>query len=335
MKYLKLAVFLVVCCGLAEGMAATGATERTVVLPFRTIGVDDTTATVSRVMLQQELLERGLDVLSIRSLEYLPTGPEGCSDRECAATWGQELAVDKVVYGSLSRLGEKIIVQVLAIRVGEVHNFYSDRLTSTSTEDLDRVMLRVAEGIAAGRPNSDLVTIDSTIQAETDEPFRRSARRGLGIRAGLLYPLSDSYGGVNRLTNIRLVYKYEGRDFLIETTPLLGLTFGSGSAEWSLLDVFVAKIIGLGDFAGYIGGGLGLHSLHVTRRVQHPTDGYHYTDSASETTMTLDIGVGLLAMRTYDFNLTVDVRYHHVFTDPDKIGSDGARGLMLTFGTHW
>ena len=37
-------------------------------------------------------------------------------------------------------------------------------------------------------------------------------------------------------------------------------------------------------------------------------------------------------MRTYDFSIAVDLRYHYVFADFDFNGDDGAHGLSVTFG---
>ena len=195
-------------------------------------------------------------------------------------------------------------------------------------------MRRVAEGIAAGRSTSDLATVNSVTLTETYKPRRIATRRGLGFRGGFLYPLGDSYGDANRLTGLHLVYKYEGPKFLVQSTSLLGLNWNGDTVEWNLLDVFAARIFGIGDVSSYFGGGLGIKSLRVERTL--PPSGtvtFPQTVSQSATTLSADVGVGILVLRTYDFHLVLEFRYHHIFEDFEEIGGGGANGFMLTFGT--
>jgi hypothetical protein len=57
-----------------------------------------------------------------------------------------------------------------------------------------------------------------------------------------------------------------------------------------------------------------------------------YSGSQTETTLTADIGLGLLALRTYDFAVVAELRYHIVFADFDRLGGDGAHGVSIAFG---
>jgi hypothetical protein len=316
---------------------ATGQTA-TLILPFHTVGVSDTTATVTRDLLAGELESRGVSLLGRAGALGLPSGPEGCDEIECATTLAQERQAAQVVFGSLSQLGEKIIVRVRALRVGDAAPYYTEQLSALTEEDLDTVMRRVAEGIAAGRANSDQATIESVTREETKAPNRRAGRSGIGVRAGAIFPDGDSYGG-DRLTSLRLVYKFEGRGFIIESTALLGLAWNGSTAEWTPLDVFAGRLFGKGDVAGYLGGGLGIRSLAVERDVacrQCPPGDYcdcDYTDTESATTLSADVGGGLIAFRTYSYQIVVDLRYHYVFADFDQVGGKGAHGFALTFGT--
>jgi hypothetical protein len=158
------------------------------------------------------------------------------------------------------------------------------------------------------------------------------------VHAGFIFPADDSYGG-DRLTSLRLVYKFEGPRFLIESTALLGLAWGSNTAEWTPLDVFVARTFGQGDLAGYLGGGLGMRVVHVEREFRDelctPDPYYDCIDYHDETATALsaDIGGGLMAFRTYSYQLVVGLRYHYVFEDFDELGGHGAHGFALSFGT--
>lgn len=316
--------------------ATSTSAPETLVLPLRTIGVSDTTAAVVGDLLQGELEGRGVAIFPASRLAVdQPRGEAACDAADCAAAAASAYGVSQVVYGSLSRLGDKIIVRVRALRAGEGTPYYSDQLTSATEEDLDTVARRVAEGIAAGRPNADLATVDTVTEQETLEPRRRASRSGIGLRAGFIFPASDSYGGVDRLTSARLSFKYETRNYFIETTPVLGFAWRGDTIEWTAFDLFGARIFGVGDWATYAGAGIGVHALNVSQSV--PVDWgygpYYESVEQSETTLALDFGVGLLALRTYDLTIVVDVRYHIVFADFDQVGGNGAHGLTVMFGT--
>ncbi len=321
---------------LAGSLAAPARAATTLVLPLKTLGVSDTTAAVAREILIQELTQRGTKVLLIRTLSQpVPTGAEACADPECARELGDSFPVNQVVYGSLSRLGEKILVQVECLRLADAKPFYSDRLSSLTEEDLDTVMMRVAEGIASGRPNSDRASVDSVTEDETQKPRRRATRSGLGFRGGAMLPVGDSYGGSDGMTSLQLVYKVETNRFMLETTSLLGLAWGDGNAEWTLLDIFAAKVFNNGDLAPFFGGGLGLRAMNVERTYPagEGTYSYEHSRSQSATALSVDIGAGLMLLRTYDTHFVLELRYHHVFEDFEEIGGDGAHGFTLTFGT--
>jgi len=85
----------------------------------------------------------------------------------------------------------------------------------------------------------------------------------------------------------------------------------------------------VGDFAPFVGAGLGISALHVEQIVYVPYGNTTYRSSSghSETTLAADIGAGLLALRTYDFVIVLDFRYHYVFTD-----FDDAHGVSLRLG---
>jgi hypothetical protein len=337
---LVLAVLVLGVLAAAAAPALSSETSQTLVLPLRTIGVSDTTAVVVGDLLQGEIESHGLAVVPASRLPAdLPAGEAACDDAACAAEMGGRHGASRVVYGSLSRLGGKVILRIRALRIGAASPYYAEQITATSEEDLDAVVRRVADGIVTGRSNADQATIDTVTDEETLVPRRRASRSGFGPRAGFMFPAAGSYGDTERMTSLRLTHLYETRKFLVESTPLLGLAWRSDTLEWTILDIFGARIFGVGDFTPYVGAGLGVHSVHVekmgtaTSRFDGNIYSYPTSQSQTETTLTGDIGVGLLALRTYDFVVVVEVRYHYVFADFDRLGGDGAHGIALTFGT--
>jgi hypothetical protein len=332
-----LAFLIAYACDAAAQPATPGLT---LVLPFRSVGVSDTTLFVSHDLLEANLEDLGLRVLRFPTPGIPhPSASDACDDPQCATALAREHQAAQVIYGSLSKLGDKVIARISVLRTGEEAPYYRDQLNATTEEDLDRVMRRFAEGIAAGRANSDQATVQSVIQDETRRPPRRATRSGFGFRAGFLFPTGNSYGGADRLTRFHFGYKYETPRFLIETTTLAGLAWGDGNLDWTVLDLAASRIFGDGDFAPYLGIGVGVHSVMVEKRIHRFIDEtwghYDYDESneQSETVPTIDLVAGLLAFRTYDFEIVTELRYHHTFEKFDEVGGDGAQGFLLTFGT--
>ena len=308
------------------------------VLPFRGVGVSDTTIAVFADLLVGGLESRGVAVLDRPDPARIASGVSDlCDEAACARMEMERHGASRVIYGSIGRLGSKRIVRVHLLRVGDERPFLADQITAAGDEDLDRIAARIAEAIAEGRSDLGSVTVQSVTQQETAPPRLRAQRRGLGVRAGFLFPSGDSYAGVDRMTVFRLPYKYEGTRHLIESTVLGGLAFGSGCVDWTIFDLYLARIYGLKDRASYIGGGLGVHSIHLEKeyRAYYPGDPYYRyydTNSQNATTIVTEIGGGILLMRTYDFEIVLDCRYRIVFDKFKDIGKDGAHGLVLTFG---
>ena len=339
----RIPFFLVLIAGFATlgaqsvQAAPADSSGRTLVLPLRSIGVSDTTTFVIRDLLVGSLHDLGVQTTGAVSAEApMPAGPEACDDPACAAALGRQHGASQVVYGSVTRLGGNVIARVNLLRVDEPAPYYRDQLTATTEEDLDKVMRRFAEGIASGRPNSDRASVESVTQAETLTPARRATRSGLGFRAGFLFPAAGSFGGADRLTNLHAAYKYEMRDFQIETTTVLGFSWGKGNFDWTILDLSVSRFFGTKDLAPYLGAGIGVHGVTVERRLSMPTFAgpYRSSETQSETAPTLDLIAGLLTLRTYDFEAIIELRYHYIFENFDQAGGKGANGFLLTFGTN-
>ena len=335
---LRMAVLLLLWWLLPAQLRAAGEGNTTLVLPLRTVGVSETTAVVARDLLAGELEARGLPVAGIRAPgAVLPSGADGCDEADCAARLAGSYQAARVVYGSLSRLGTKLVVRAHALRAGEDIPYFSDQLTAQGEEDLDVVMRRVAEGIAAGRPNAGRATVESITGDEAQVPRRRLAHSGLGVRTGFLFPGASSYAGEDRLTHFRIVYKFEAPKFLIESSALLASNTSDHATDWALLDLFGARIFGLGDVATYAGGGIGIHRVHLER--ERPVSSPRYPGEMeyrerTATTLSADVGGGFLLFRTYNFQLILDLRYHAVFDDFADVDGNGAHGVIVSFGIN-
>lgn len=311
---------------------------RTLVLPFRTVGVDVQTSRVFASLVGGELETAHVPVVPASALPGSSTvGDSACDESACAVRIARTVAVDRVVFGTLTRLGSKVIVRVRSQRVDATTPDYSDQLTATGEDDLDAVARRIALTLAGGQSNAGPATVGSITEQETRTPRRRASRTGIGLRGVVLLPAGNSYTGSEQLAGLRFPGRYETPSgVFVETTPLLGLLWGNGNVEWTILDVAAGRVLGTGDFAPYVLGGVGLHSIHLERKTQYTSPyGYPYevSNGQNATTLTGDVGVGWMMLRTYDFSLLIDLRYHVVFGSFDRVGGKGAHGLMLSFGT--
>jgi hypothetical protein len=319
----------------APATSSGDAPPPTIVLPLRSLGVNDTTLAVSRDLLESSLEQLGVSVMRLPAAFEVSDGGTVCDAPDCAREIGARLGAGQVIYGSLSKLGDKIIARIYGIRVDAGTPHYRDQLASTSESDLDAVMHRFAEGIAAGRSSSDGATIDSVTEQETREPARRASRRGFGVRAGFLFPSGNSYAHADRLAGLRIPLRFETHDFSIESTTLLGLAWGDSQVDWTIFDLSASRIFGTGDVSTFLGAGIGLHVVRLERAEVIRSLGYEYEETTSQdaTVPTLDLVAGILALRTYDFELVGEIRYHHSFEDFERIGGHGAHGLQVSFGT--
>ncbi len=317
-------------------------------LPFDTIGIDYTTGAVAVSILGYQLTESGATtIMTTQTGDPLPSGAIACYDLDCASELARQQDVDQVIFGSISRLGEKRIVRVSALKTGETSPFYMDQLSALSDEDLEAVMIRIAESITAGLPNSDQATVESVIEAETRPPRLRKSRGGLGARAGFLFPVNHSYGKADRLTSLRFLHKIESRHYFIETTALTEWAWGDDQFDWTLFSIYGARILSKGDVSPYTGFGMGIHVITLDQSPSHahqseisfspdrPLD-LHYSSSSQQTKacLVLQGGVGLLMMRTFDYELFFDIRYRLALESFEDLADEKAHGIMLTFGTN-
>lgn len=317
-----------------------GAGEATLLLPLRSIGVSDTTARVAGALLAGELRSRGWTVLAPPASTARNTDPSlACDEPACALEALRARPADRVVYGSMSQLGRKVVMRLSVLPAGATTPSFNDQLAATSEEDLDTVIRRFAAEIVAGRADASRASVETVLEEEAREKRLRSSRSGVGFRAGFLFPTGKSYAGSDRLTHLQIVFKHEQPGFLLETTPLLGFTFGDGHIEWTALDVAVARIFGQGDMSPFLGVGVGVHStrLEKTKWVTYDQTPYPYsyeeTESESATAPVVDLVGGILGFRTFDFEMVLEARYRYLFHDFDKLGGKGAHGVLITFGS--
>lgn len=308
----------IICAFVAVASVGFGAGPYAV-LPFAATGVDSMTAQVASGLLLSELRAEGVSVHDRRDIS--PTeSPEEATSYLTGS--GAEFAV----YGSLLQLGNKILVEVNVAEVATAEITFTDRLSSETTEDLDTVIRRLARGIATGKKADATATVGTVTAAEARAPRRRTSFSSIGLRAGYMWPTSDSWAGVTKMVAVDLVYRYETPKWELEVIPLLGIrggsTDGNSAGDWAILDFSFHYFLTPTDISPYLGGGLGFHSVAAEE------DGH----DDSETGFAINAGGGVMFFRTYDFRLTADLRYQYVTYTFKDIEHDQTQSFMFTIG---
>jgi TolB-like protein len=283
------------------------AMDAIVVLPFEAVGVDLESAETAHMLLCQEIRKSGKYEVIPEDLVTSTMGFEECYDAVCAVAIGKKLESQFVTYGSLNRLGGKVMISYNLLNVAQDKTVVADVVSSLTVEDLDTVMKRVALSIVNRKPAEDVAEIGTITAQESVTPVRRQALMTSGINFGYLYP-QNGYEG-KEIFALDFVSHYEGKDF--DATALFGIRKGVA------LNIGVAYLLTRTDLCPYVGGGLGFHwvahddILDPDKRA----DGFEALARC-----------GLMIFRTYNFRIMVNLDYCFTFNDYDD------QALVLTLG---
>ncbi len=316
--------YLVVCMMLLVPFTAQAAKYG--VLHLKSVGVSHATTETVASLLANDLINLGHDVLNPDAMDAAAGEVLQCYESECAAEAGMKAQVEQVIFGSVSTLGEKHIVQLSVVNVSTGQVIWAGSLAAKSAEDLDTVVKRLAKSISEGRKAEETVEVELVTEEEEKEPLRRRVFHTVGATAGMVLPL-DGYGGAGSLYNLGWLYWYETPRLVAEVAGYVtfpGNIEDGSTAEFCPIEFSLLYMLSKKDISPYFGGGVGFGWLTVD-----PDDPYLGTESAYG--MTLNAGGGLVFMRTYDIRFILDARYHINFASLPTI--DGPhQGFKFTVG---
>ncbi len=117
------------------------------ILPFRTTGVESYITEDLYDLLETELDYFDHKVVSPYEIEHYLGHRVVCYNKDYAADYGSSLGLEKVIFGSITRIGEKYVisVEVVKSRTGEVLLY--DKTTLDSEDYLDEYVYSLAEDI--------------------------------------------------------------------------------------------------------------------------------------------------------------------------------------------
>jgi TolB-like protein len=292
------------------------AQERLAVLPLRGSGVEISTQETVYMLLVSEIKQlKKYDVVPESDILAL-LGDHSCSEADCAVEIGRQAEASKVVFGSLNRLGEKIILKYDLVDVSTGETLLSDDLGALRVEDLDQVTKRVAASIVQLTPADKTVEVGLVTEQESLEPSTRKANSSWGIGFGYLYP-ENGYENEQRFFVWDFRSLYEMRHFAVDA--LLGIRKGAA------LNVGFLYLVSRKDFSPYVGAGLGFHAVdHEQSYREYDTPDYQ--SGLHGDGLEFLFKGGLLAFRTYDFRVIASIEYSITLNDYDD------RGVVLTIG---
>jgi hypothetical protein len=279
------------------------------VLHLKPVGVSYATTETVASLLASDLTNYGHTVLNPDAMDAAAGEALECYESDCAADAGALAKVERVIFGSVSTLGEKHIVQVSVVNVTTREVIWAGSLAAKTAEDLDTVVKRLAKSISEGRAAEETIEVGLVTEEEEKRPKRRRVFHTLGVTAGMVVPL-DGYSGSSALYNLGWLYWYETPRFVAEVAGYFtfpGSIETGNAAEFCPVEFSLLYMLSKKDISPYFGGGVGFGWLML--------DPY---DTAYG--LTLNAGGGVVFLRTYDIRLILDARYHINLADVPNVG---------------
>ncbi len=285
----------------------TGHAAKYGILHLKPVGVSEATAETAANLLAGDLIGLGHTVFNPDAMDAAAGMVIECYQTACAADAGAVAGVERVIYGSVSTLGDKHIVQVSVVSVATRNVVWAGSLAAKSAEDLDTVMKRLAKSISEGKKVEETVEVGMVTEEEEKEPARRRSFHTTGIKVGAMLPLGG-YADASYLMHYGVQYWYEMPNFAIEvagyysTTGNIGYELEGAASEFVAPEISVLYLMSKGDISPYFGGGFGLGIISLT-----PEGGMW--DLGTGLGPAFNAGAGIVFFRTYDIRITADIRY--------------------------
>jgi hypothetical protein len=290
-------------------LSVLSAGPKVVVFGFQGIGVDSVTAMVATSLFRTELGNTGKFAVATTDEVAGVLGADRVvskvSDAQDAA---RRIGAAKAVIGSLSRLGTQTIGMVKLIDVAGGNVEFEDQLATTSQDELDIVLKRLARAVATKEKASAEVELGEITEKESKEVNRRQAFFGGGVGLGGFVPVGGL--GTNEVMPMLGGFGlYETPDFFAEVryTGSFGInSYMYGSASLAPITIGIFKTASRSDFTPYYGGALGIGAYSSIGQNSYPygQDGWGFVVAP---------GVGYMLFHTYDFHVMADLRYYLVF----------------------
>ena len=280
-------------------------------LPIISEGIDLVSVNTAESILRMELAkENKVSLINERTMLSVLNN-EVCNDEECAKDIGEKLDASQVVLCKMSPLGEKIIIQYQVIEVSTGKTVLSDRATSTSIEDLDAVMKRVAISVANQNSFNANKEVGNIVKQESVIPISQAARYNFGVGFGYLFPSAGYDNSRKKSFTLNGYFDYEIKDFAA------GLMLGA--RKGFAINLYGNYLFSKTDISPYLGTSLGFHW------VAHE-DWLFGDDNKDGDGIELGLQGGIRIFHTYNFQMFIQGEYIMTFNDYND------RAFVFTIG---
>lgn len=271
---------------------------------------------------------------------------------EQAVEQSESLKVSYAVIGNITKLGNKLIISVSLVDRWSKQKVFTDKITSSNIEDLETVVKRLASGLCKREKASDRVTVETITEAEAKPKLRRESFHTVGLLLGYMFPMGGSYGkkiegdiygngspkiegDVTEMPGGSIAYLYETPYYMGEVA--YGFYKRSYSSLWGI-NFSGYKFLSLNDVSPFVGGGIGMgwgwNKVVVDTNYWvsgvSDTNWYYNTEPKGFDGLSLSLGGGIVAFRTYDFHFIVSIKYNII------LASGGTpNGIILGFGVTY
>jgi hypothetical protein len=320
-------------CAIAAGCALLGAPaaradeDHWAIDRFAVQDVSPSTASTFRQLLRNQIATRN----GARFTDL----DAGCSDLPCARGAAAPSGAGVVVFGSLGRLGSKVVVAVTAAQVADGRVLFSETLSVDRVEELDVAAKRLAEALATGRGLEHTAELGSITHEEAKAPVRRDTRFAFSLNLEGVLP-TKGYADRALGSGFALGLWFESMDFVIEPKLAYRTELGAGERDWDhgAFEIAASYLMMRSDLAPLIGAGVGLHFMDEDVPVGNEVGSVLVSTSTDVIEdevfgFTVFGRLGLLLLRTYDVSLLVALDYALTFADFQERGDEQAFRLVV------
>ncbi len=168
-----------------------------------------------------------------------------------AKALGNSINASAVAVLHVTRLGSAATIR-LSIYEANGALSHTDQLKALTPDDMDKVLARLAKGVATGEPAKHNADIETVTEQEGRPLARMAVNSTWGIKIGMLVP-AKSVGSVDALPGIGVYWLYDARSFLAEVD--VGFHNGQNASDIYLgIGGFVP--LSRGNVTPYLGGNL-------------------------------------------------------------------------------
>jgi len=288
------------------------------ILPFYTKGIDPATVSTAEEILRLEMENISSKNISLANSASLKID-SNCTSTDCAAELGKQLKADQVVSVQMLTLGQKLIIQYYLIDVEHKSVLLADKLTSSSVEDLDVVMKRMAISITSLESAKKSAEVGAITESESKPFFLRNGRRFNNWSFGYLYPQNGYNTNEKTFTmDVKIGAEVEDMDYGVQL--LLREGFGA--------NIFSSYLFSRKDICPYIGAGVGFHWVTIDQGNVYFVNQYNQVqkDEKKGDGFEILLNTGVRLFHTYNFRINVNLAYSYTFNDLKS------EALVLTLG---